>query len=106
MRATADQLTVNFNLGCEQTVSSKTAVERTPQSGIPWLGCSAKTTHHTGQCMFASPVVQKARAMDDGAVEKCDMVRRIILHHVLHKRMSARVVPTSGTLKLNVWFQQ
>jgi len=65
----------------------KNGLLRTPQNGIPKSSCSSQTTHHTEQCTFASPVVQRAQTMDYRAVENCDMVRWIILHHVLDRQV-------------------
>ena len=45
------------------------------------------------------PVVQRAQAVDSQVVEKCGMFRRIILHFVLAKRMSALVAPTQRILQ-------
>ena len=87
-----------FQPGVQAASFIKNSLLRTPQSTIPYWGCSALTAHHI--CCL-SPVVQIAQEMDDRAVEKCDMVKVIILHH-----MCTCGANLKNSKTLSAWFQQ
>ena len=74
-RATADQLTVNFNLGHEQPVSQKMVRQELHRAGYHSRVSVHKPLITSGNALLRVHSSKRAQAMDYRAVEKFDVVR-------------------------------